>query len=153
MAQPHRALVQQAQGRVFPTPGVVSGAELELRGYIGTVLGEPPWYRRVNKNQAISAQPSERAREGARRALHFPKMKRHRWSKAQYQFDRRLRLAAKHALQEKKLHAAPSASHALNVRGFPAGAGMTHPYLTLKVWRGQGPWYGRPCCVKRKNLR
>ena len=33
------------------------------------------------KNQAISAQPSKRAREGARRALHFPKMKRHRWSK------------------------------------------------------------------------
>src|SRR6516162_2097141 len=31
--------------RVFPTPRVVSGAELEVRGYIGTVLGEPPWYR------------------------------------------------------------------------------------------------------------
>ena len=46
---------------------------------IGTVLGEPPWYRRANKNQAISAQPSERAREGARRALHLSKMKRHRW--------------------------------------------------------------------------
>ena len=39
--------------RLFPTPGVVSGAELEVRGYIGTVLGEPPWYRRANKNQAI----------------------------------------------------------------------------------------------------
>jgi len=51
-----------------------------LRGYIETVLGEPPWYRRANKNQAISAQPSERARKGARRALQFPKeMKRHRW--------------------------------------------------------------------------
>ena len=59
--------------RVFPTPRVVSGAELEVRGYIGTVLGWPPWYRRANQNQAISAQPSERAREGARRALHFPK--------------------------------------------------------------------------------
>src|SRR5215467_12335994 len=39
----------------------------------------PPWYRRANKNQAIYAQPSERAREGARRALHFPNMKPHRW--------------------------------------------------------------------------
>jgi AcrR family transcriptional regulator len=58
--------------RVFPTPGVVSRAELEVRGYIGTVLGQLPWYRRANQNQAISAQPSERAREGARRALHFP---------------------------------------------------------------------------------
>jgi len=65
--------------RVFPTPGVVSGAGLEVRGSIGTVLGKPPWYRRADKNQAISTQPSERAREGARRALHFPKMKRHRW--------------------------------------------------------------------------
>src|SRR5262249_9762319 len=55
------------------TPGVVSGADLEARGYIGTVLGEPPWDRRTDKNQAISAQPSERAREGPRRALHFPK--------------------------------------------------------------------------------
>jgi hypothetical protein len=42
-------------------------------------VGEPPWYRRANKNQAIYAKPSERAREGARRALHFPKMKRHKW--------------------------------------------------------------------------
>ena len=41
---------------------------------IGTVLGEPPWSRRANKNQAISAQPSERARARARRALHFPKI-------------------------------------------------------------------------------
>jgi hypothetical protein len=37
------------------------------------VLAEPPWHRRANKNQAISAQPSKRAREGARRALHFPR--------------------------------------------------------------------------------
>jgi len=36
-------------------------------------FGEPPWYRRAIKNQAISAQPSERAREDARRALHFPR--------------------------------------------------------------------------------
>jgi hypothetical protein len=48
---------------------------------IGIVLGEPSRYRRAHKNQAISAQPSERAREGTRRALHFPKMKRHRWRK------------------------------------------------------------------------
>ena len=26
------------------------------RGYIGTVLGEPAWHRRADKNQAISAQ-------------------------------------------------------------------------------------------------
>ena len=24
-----------------------------------TVLGQPPWYRRADKNKAISAQPSE----------------------------------------------------------------------------------------------
>ena len=59
--------------RVFPTPGVISGAELEVGGSIGTVLGEPSRYRRAHKNQAISAQPSERAREDARRALHLPK--------------------------------------------------------------------------------
>jgi len=41
--------------RVFPTPGVVSGTKLEVGGYIGTVLGEPPWYRRANKDQAIYA--------------------------------------------------------------------------------------------------
>ena len=56
------------------------GAELEGRSSIGTVLGEPPWYRRAIKNQAISAPPSERAREDARRALQLSqKMKRHRW--------------------------------------------------------------------------
>src|SRR5260370_613990 len=48
-------------------------AELEGRSSIGTVLGEPPWYRRAIKNQAISAQPSERAREDARRALQLSK--------------------------------------------------------------------------------
>ena len=37
----------------------------------GTVLGEPPWYRRADQNQTISAQPAKRAREGARRALRF----------------------------------------------------------------------------------
>jgi hypothetical protein len=40
------------------TPGVVSGAELEAR-VLRTVLGAPQWNRRANKNQAISAQPSE----------------------------------------------------------------------------------------------
>jgi AcrR family transcriptional regulator len=60
------------------TPGVVSGAMPEVGGSVGIVLGEPSRYRRAHKNEAISAQPPERAREGARRSLHFPKMKRHR---------------------------------------------------------------------------
>ena len=57
--------------------GVVSGAGLEAGGPSGIVLGEPSRYRRAYKNQAISPQPSERAGAGARRDLHFPKMKRH----------------------------------------------------------------------------
>jgi hypothetical protein len=41
-----------------PTPGVVSEAKLEVRGSIATVLGEPPWYRRADKNQAIANDPA-----------------------------------------------------------------------------------------------
>ena len=42
--------------RIFPAPGVVSSAELEGGGSIGTVFGASPWYRRPNKNQRISTQ-------------------------------------------------------------------------------------------------
>jgi hypothetical protein len=43
------------------------------------VISELFWASRADKNQTISAQPSEGAREVVRRALHFPKMKRDRW--------------------------------------------------------------------------
>jgi hypothetical protein len=64
---------------LLPLRGPSRTALLQVNCTLGTVLGGPPWNRRANKNQTISAQPSERAREGARRALHFPKLKRHRW--------------------------------------------------------------------------
>jgi hypothetical protein len=70
-----RLLLRNCDSR-FPNSWSCFRGRARSQSYIGTVLGEPPWHRRANKNQAISAQPSERAREDARRALHFPKMKR-----------------------------------------------------------------------------
>src|SRR5258708_4125121 len=71
------AIVSVSVGRVRHKERVISGsakpASLLVKESTPGV-GEPPRYLRVNKNQAIYAQPSERAREGARRALHFPKM-------------------------------------------------------------------------------
>ena len=66
--QARRAQIISAARRIAE----LEGTELETRGSRLAVLGEPPRHRRVNQNQAISAQPSKRAREGACRALHDP---------------------------------------------------------------------------------
>jgi len=46
------------------------GLEVEV---LSELFGEPPWYRRAIKNQAISAQPSERARETLVELFTFPR--------------------------------------------------------------------------------